>query len=609
MPAPAGRRPPVLEFSLGTWMENAVAWVQTHLTWPFGITSKILTEMFDAVNAVLGAPQPLLMAGILAVIAFWLRGLLAGVLAMAGFVVIDLMRLWDEAMASLSLVLTASVMTLVIAVPVGIWAARNRTVSAVTRPVLDFMQTMPAFVYLIPGVVFFSIGIVPGLIATVIFSMPPGVRMTELGIRQVDAELVEAAEAFGTRPAQTLTRVQFPLALPTIMAGVNQVIMLALSMVVIAGMAGAEGLGQSVYSAVTQVDIGLGFESGLGVVVLAMYLDRITGALGEQASPLGRRAAAKAAARTRGTQFAHYRPGTAVSVVGVVVLALVAGGVNLVSTKGKGTVPAADNVGHGKTVTIGYIPWDEAIATTYLWQQILRERGYQPQIQQLDIGPLFTGLAKGDVDFQTDAWLPTTHKTYWDRYRAQVVDLGAWYRKTSLELSAPAYVRGVNSLADLSGKGSMFGGRIIGIEPSAGEMGVLNRNVLKAYGLDGEYQVVPSSTSTMLAELQRSYQQKKPIVVPLWSPHWAYAKYHLRKLADPENAWGRGDAVHTVSSKAFASGNPRVARWLADFRMTEKQLTTLEAQIQKAGKGREPEAVKEWLSENPGFVDRYAPVK
>jgi glycine betaine/proline transport system substrate-binding protein len=599
----------VPELNLGAWVESAVGWLQAHLSSLFEIISNILTGMFDGLNAVLAAPAPLLMAGILAVIAFWLRGLLAGVLAMAGFVVIDSVKLWDEAMATLALVLVASVITLVVAVPVGIWAARSRGVSAAVRPVLDFMQTMPAFVYLIPGVVFFSIGVVPGLIATIVFSMPPGVRMTEFGIRQVDAELVEAAEAFGTHPAQTLTRVQFPLALPTIMAGVNQVIMLALSMVVIAGMAGAQGLGQSVYSAVTQVDIGLGFESGLGVVILAMYLDRITGALGRQVSPLGRRALAKAAVRTRTAKFAHYRPGTAVAVVGVVVLALVAGGMSFVSEKGEGTVPTAVDVGHGKAVTIGYMPWDEAIATTFLWQEILRERGYKAEVEQLDPGPLFTGLAKGDVDFETDVWLPTTHKAYWHTYGSQLADLGPWYRKTSLELSVPSYVKGVNSLADLKGKSSMFGGRIIGIESSAGEMHLLNSKVLKAYGLDGEYRVVASSTATMLAELQRSYRQKKPVVVPLWSPHWAYAKYDLRKLTDPKHAWGGQDAIHTATSKAFKSNNPTVVKWLKNFRMTEKQLTSLEAKIQDAGKGHEPDAVKAWLSENPGFVDTYAPVR
>ncbi|NEE05540.1 ABC transporter permease subunit, partial [Streptomyces sp. SID7499] len=214
---------------LGEWVDSAVDWLQNHLAWLFDAISSVVSGMFDGIAAVLSAPAPLLFAGIVAVIAWWLRGLPAALLTFVGFALIDSVELWDEAMDTLTLVLVATLVTLVIAVPLGIWASRSRTVSAITRPVLDFMQTMPAMVYLIPGVIFFGVGVVPGIIATIIFALPPGVRMTELGIRQVDGELVEAAEAFGTTSRNTLLRVQLPLALPTIMAGINQVIMLGLS--------------------------------------------------------------------------------------------------------------------------------------------------------------------------------------------------------------------------------------------------------------------------------------------------------------------------------------------------------------------------------------------
>jgi glycine betaine/proline transport system permease protein len=183
-------------------------------------------------------------------------------------------------MQTLALVLVAALVAVVIAIPLGIWSARNPTVRAVLKPVLDFMQTMPAFVYLIPAIVFFSIGVVPGLVATVIFALPPGVRLTELGIRGVDSETVEAGQAFGATPAQILRGIQLPLAMPTILAGVNQVIMLALSMAVIAGMAGADGLGKMVVEAISTVNIAKGVEAGLGVVLIAVFLDRVTAALG-----------------------------------------------------------------------------------------------------------------------------------------------------------------------------------------------------------------------------------------------------------------------------------------------------------------------------------------
>ncbi|PAZ12740.1 glycine/betaine ABC transporter permease [Streptomyces sp. SA15] len=594
----------------GDWVEDLVDWLQSHLSFLFDVVKAVLGGMYDGVDAVLGGGEPLLMAGILAVIACWLRGLLPGVLAFVGMALIDSLGLWDDAMDTLSLVLVAAVITVVIAVPLGIWAARSDRVSAQLRPVLDVMQTMPAFIYLIPGVMFFGVGTTPGLLATIIFAMPPGVRMTELGIRQVDGELIEAADAFGTSPRTTLTRVQLPLALPTIMAGVNQVIMLSLSMVVIGGMAGAGGLGEQVYSAITQLRVGLAAESGVAVVILAMYLDRMTGALGERVSPLGRRAAAKAAAVAAGrVKFTRYKPNAAVAVIGVVVLALVAGGMNLAGSDDSQQVAGAGtNVGQGKKINMGYIPWDEGTATTYLWKELLEERGYETDVKQLDPGPLYSGVARGDIDFQTDAWLPTTHKAYWDKYSSQMEDLGSWYGPTSLELTVPSYVKGIDSLADLKGQGKKFGGKIIGIEASAGMMGTLNSKVLKAYGLQGEYKVVSSSTSSMLAELDRSIKKREPVVVTLWSPHWAYGKYDLKKLKDPEGAWGKGEQIHTVAHKGFSQKDPVVAQWLKDFKLTEQQLTSLENDIRAAGEGAEQDGVRTWLKKNPGLVDQLAPV-
>jgi glycine betaine/proline transport system permease protein len=217
------------------------------------------------------------------------------------FGLIVAMGLWVPAMQTLALVLVAGAVAVLIAIPLGIWSARNATVRAVLKPALDFMQTMPAFVYLIPAIVFFSIGVVPGLVATVIFALPPGVRFTELGIRGVDSETVEAGQSFGATPGQILRGIQLPLAMPTILAGVNQVIMLSLSMAVIAGMAGADGLGKLVVEAISTVNIAKGVEAGLGVVLIAVFLDRVTaslGSLGEHpASLLGMMARRRTARR------------------------------------------------------------------------------------------------------------------------------------------------------------------------------------------------------------------------------------------------------------------------------------------------------------------------
>ncbi|MGW9071461.1 ABC transporter permease/substrate binding protein [Streptomyces yangpuensis] len=590
---------------LGAWADSGVDFLQSRLSWLFEAISALVTGLYDGLVAVLCAPAPLLFAGILAVAAWWLRGLLAGLLAFAGFVLVDSVGLWSDAMSTLSLVLVATLVTLVFAIPLGIWAARSDRASAVLRPVLDFMQTMPAMVYLIPGIIFFGVGVVPGIIATIVFSLPPGVRMTELGIRQVDAELVEAAEAFGTTPRDTLVRVQLPLALPTLMAGVNQVIMLGLSMVVIAGMVGGGGLGGAVYRAIGNVDIGLGFEAGLSIVILAMYLDRMTAALGRQVSPLGRRTLARArSAVTGAARVWNHRPQPAYAVTGAVVLALVAGGLSAFGGSGGQDGPeGAENIGKGRTVSIGYIPWDEGIASTFLWKELLERRGFKVDTRQLEAGALYTGLAGGGLDFQTDAWLPVTHAQYWEKYGNKLEDLGSWYGPTSIELAVPSYMKDVRSLADLKGRAGQFKGRIIGIEPSAGAMARLKDKVMKEYGLEAEYQVVDGSTPGMLAELGRAYDKKEPVVTVLWSPHWAYSSYELTKLEDPRGVWGKGDGIHTLARKDFAADEPEVAAWLRSFKLTEEQLTGLEARIQQTGKGKEQQAVRAWLQEHPEVAE------
>ncbi|MFB8394112.1 ABC transporter permease/substrate binding protein [Streptomyces yangpuensis] len=590
---------------LGAWADSGVDFLQSRLSWLFDAISALVTGLYDGLVAVLCAPAPLLFAGILAVAAWWLRGLLAGLLAFAGLALVDSVGLWSDAMSTLSLVLVATLVTLVFAIPLGIWAARSDRASAVLRPVLDFMQTMPAMVYLIPGIIFFGVGVVPGIIATIVFSLPPGVRMTELGIRQVDAELVEAAEAFGTTPRDTLVRVQLPLALPTLMAGVNQVIMLGLSMVVIAGMVGGGGLGGAVYRAIGNVDIGLGFEAGLSIVILAMYLDRMTAALGRQVSPLGRRTLARArSAVTGAARVWNHRPQPAYAVTGAVVLALVAGGLSAFGGSGGQDGPeGAENIGKGRTVSIGYIPWDEGIASTFLWKELLERRGFKVDTRQLEAGALYTGLAGGGLDFQTDAWLPVTHAQYWEKYGNKLEDLGSWYGPTSIELAVPSYMKDVRSLADLKGRAGQFKGRIIGIEPSAGAMALLKDKVMKEYGLEGEYQVVDGSTPGMLAELGRAYDKKEPVVTVLWSPHWAYSSYELTKLEDPRGVWGKGDGIHTLARKDFAADEPEVAAWLRDFKLTEEQLTGLEARIQQTGKGKEQQAVRAWLQEHPEVAE------
>jgi glycine betaine/proline transport system permease protein len=265
---------------IGDWVERGVDWIQDNLTGVLDGISDGLTFVIDAFEDGLLALPPLALAAVIVALAAWRVGWRFGIFAALSMALIFGMQIWDETVSTLALVIGSSVLALIIGVPIGIAMARNDAVEMIVRPVLDFMQTMPPFVYLIPAAIFFGLGKVPGAIATLIFAMPPAVRLTNLGIRQVSEENVEAGLAFGCTPRQLLFKVQLPLAMPTIMAGVNQTIMLALSMVVIASMIGAGGLGNTVLTGIQRLDVGLGFEGGLGVVLLAILLERITQSFG-----------------------------------------------------------------------------------------------------------------------------------------------------------------------------------------------------------------------------------------------------------------------------------------------------------------------------------------
>ncbi|HIW99433.1 MAG TPA: ABC transporter permease subunit [Candidatus Nesterenkonia stercoripullorum] len=278
--------------NVGDWIESAFDWINSTLRPFFQLIRDGVTSATDGIAGILTAPDALIMALIFALLGWLVKSWKLGLLLLVLMTFIISVDQWENAMETLALVAVAAGVALLIGIPLGILAARSDGFSNAIRPVMDLMQTMPAFVWLVPVVVLFSVGVTAGVIGTLIFCLPPGVRFTELGIRQVDSEVVEAGHAFGSSPGQILRRIQLPLALPTIMAGVNQVIMLALSMAVIAGLVGAGGLGSEVVSAISRLDIGLGFEAGLSVVVLAIYLDRLTAALGDsqggEGSPLMR---------------------------------------------------------------------------------------------------------------------------------------------------------------------------------------------------------------------------------------------------------------------------------------------------------------------------------
>ncbi|MFP4258534.1 MAG: ABC transporter permease [Desulfovermiculus sp.] len=273
------------DIPLGRWVESLVDFLMDNLEWLFDIISLVVGWLTTSLESLLVGMPAWIMIGIIVILAFWKVGWRYAVVFLLALLLLVGMDMWDPTMSTLALVVASTVASLIVSIPLGIWMAKSDTVEGIVRPVLDFMQTMPPFVYLIPAAMFFGLGKVPGAVATITFCAPPAVRLTNLGIRQVPKELREAGMAFGCTGMQLLRKVEIPIAMPSIMAGVNQNIMMALSMVVIASMIGAGGLGNVVLSGIQRMDIGLGFEGGLGVVILAIILDRITQSFGQGHGP------------------------------------------------------------------------------------------------------------------------------------------------------------------------------------------------------------------------------------------------------------------------------------------------------------------------------------
>lgn len=265
------------------WITDAVNWIVGNFRDFFRTyVSPPVRGVMGFTQATLGGiPPGLFLIGIF-LIGWRAASWRVGLFSLIAFALVGFMGVWDALVVTLSLVATAVLFCMIIGLPLGILCSRSDRFANAMRPILDIMQTTPPFVYLVPAVMLFSIGNVPGLIATIIFAMPPMIRLTNLGIRQVRQEYIEAAVAFGSTPRQILWKVQFPLAMPTIMAGLNQTIMLALSMVVIAAIIGAGGLGLEVYAGLERLNIGQAFVGGIGIVLLAMVLDRITQGLGDK---------------------------------------------------------------------------------------------------------------------------------------------------------------------------------------------------------------------------------------------------------------------------------------------------------------------------------------
>jgi len=273
---------PDITTELGIYVENFVNYVATTFEKFFNLIFFIASKTINAIDDFLVWLPWWVFILIIVLLGWYFRSLLAGLTFGFFIFLIGTFGLWEDMMTTIAIIVTSVAISLIIGIPIGIWMAFNKAVSSIVRPILDAMQTMPSFVYLIPAIFFFGLGNVSAIFATLIYAVPPVIRLTELAIRGVPKEVIESAESFGSSKGQMLRKVQLPQALPTIMAGVNQTTMMALAMVVIASMVGASGLGEQVLISINRIDIALGFEAGISIVFLAIIIDRITNGVADR---------------------------------------------------------------------------------------------------------------------------------------------------------------------------------------------------------------------------------------------------------------------------------------------------------------------------------------
>ncbi|RHW42785.1 ABC transporter permease subunit [Neobacillus notoginsengisoli] len=573
----------IAKIPLGNWVDSLVEWITVAFAGLFSFITTVIDGILNLIVDVLSAGPPIVLILVLTLLVAYTSRWPLGIFTLVSLLLIENLGYWDSTIQTLAIVLVAGVLTIVIGIPLGIWSAQYKTVQRILTPVLDFMQTMPAFVYLIPSILFFGIGVVPGIIASFIFAIAPTIRMTNLGIQEVPKDLVEASDAFGSTRSQKLLKVQIPLATPTILAGVNQSIMLALSMVVTASLVGAPGLGADVYRAVSQINVGQGFEAGLSIVFIAIILDRLSQnlrkpayrhivngkivfaivavlvvgtAIGvsfakEKAAPDGNAAGVGAQTNYKiigiepgagimaradkamddygldqwkiveGSSAAmiaelkkaykNQRPiivtgwsphwmfssfdlkylddpkgtfGKAEAIHTIVrkgleqdapgaykildqfawetsdieaVMASIEQGMSPGEAAEKWIAEHQDKVtawtkgaqkGNGEKVNLVYVAWDTEIASTNVIGKVLEQNGYKVTFSQVEVGPMFAGVANGSSDAMVAAWLPGTHLEYYNTYKDKFIDLGPNLEGTKLGLVVPEYME-IESIEDL----------------------------------------------------------------------------------------------------------------------------------------------------------------
>ena len=560
------------------WVENLTEWMTDTFAGLFSFFQSFGQGLMENVTQLLLWIPPFIFIGLLTFLAFWISNKKWGltVFTFLGLLFIYNQQLWNELMNTFTLVLISSLVSILIGIPLGILMAKSDLAEKIITPILDFMQTMPGFVYLIPAVAFFGIGMVPGVFASVIFALPPTVRFTNLGIRQVPTELVEATDSFGGTGWQKLIKLELPLAKSTILAGVNQTTMLSLSMVVIASMIGAPGLGRGVLSALQRAQVGNGFVSGVALVILAIIIDRFTQYLNKPKTQKD---------TTKEPMSRQRKIGTTIAIIAVIIAALTAN--SLVANKNK-----------KEAISLSYVEWDTEVASTNVIAEVLKQEGFDVTITPLDNAIMWESIANGESDAMVAAWLPNTHGAQYEQYQDKVDNLGVNLEGAKVGLTVPSYMN-VNSIDELTDEANQT---ITGIEPGAGVVKAAEET-LSAYDNLSDWQLETSSSGAMTVALGQAYKKKEPIVITGWSPHWMFAKYDLKYLEDPKQAMGAEETINTMARQNLKEDSPEAYRILKNFKWSKDDMEKVMLEINS---GTDPvEAAQNWIKENPDTVKAW----
>lgn len=561
------------QLPISNWASNCVDWLTEHFAGFFNLIQQGGNALMDAMtNGLVAIPMFLVIAGLFVIaVATSPKKWGFPIFTLLGLLLIANQGLWEDLMSTMTLVIMSALISLIIGVPLGILMAKSDRAQAIVQPILDFMQTMPGFVYLIPAVAFFGIGVVPGVFASIIFALPPVVRMTNLGIRQVSTSLVEAADSFGSTTWQKLIKLELPSAKNTILAGANQTIMLALSMVVTASMIGAPGLGRGVLSAVQHADVGAGFVNGIALVILAIIIDRFAQKLNT-----------KPGQKSAGNKTRRW-------LVLISLLVMIGGGiVNSFSQASESN----------KKISLGYVQWDSEVASTTVLGQALKAHGYNVTLTPLDNAVLWQSVANKQVDASLSAWLPNTHGALLKKYKDNLTVVGTNLTGVKTGLVVPDYMS-VKSISDLTDQANKT---ITGIEPGAGIMAT-TADMMKVYPNLKDWNLQVSSSGAMVSALDKAYRNKEDIVLTGWSPHWMFSKYKLKYLEDPQKAMGEKEAIKTIARKNLKSDDPDTYKILEKFKWTSDDMEGVMLDIQA---GMKPtDAADKWIKANQKTVDSW----